>query len=224
MTHEEFVDALPGLVEDYQPSPDVLKKIGNVELLMTVGPSGVGKTTLMQRMGLLHVLVDTTRQMRKDETEGFDYHFREDYDQIAEDIKSGRFVQINVFNNGELYATKESSYPQSGQAEMAVAVAAVPIFRRLGFKKTIAAFVTPPTYEEWMRRLQGVEKDQLDKRLEEARNSFDFALNDNQMHFILNDDLDKAVQQTKDLLAGKVDEAREQKARQAAQNILNRID
>jgi flagellar biosynthesis GTPase FlhF len=43
MTREEFLAQLPELVKNYQPAPDVLKQIGNLEVLMVVGPSGVGK-------------------------------------------------------------------------------------------------------------------------------------------------------------------------------------
>jgi guanylate kinase len=85
--------------------------------------------------------------------------------------------------------------------------------------------VTPPTFIEWMERIDrnNVESDQLSKRLEEAKRSFHFALNDPQVHFILNDDLDKAVYQTKMLVSGKPDEARQTLARRAAEDIYKEL-
>ncbi len=223
MTKEEFLKTFPDLVRNYQPSPEVLKKIGNVDLLMTIGPSGVGKTTLMQRLGIPFVPSDTTRPKRAREVEGVDCNFRSDYDQIIDDIKNGQFVQINIYNSGEFYSTKESSYPDYGSAAMAVAVSVVPVFRKLGFNKTTSTFITPPDYKEWMRRLNAIEKDQLPKRLSEAAQSLDFALKDDQMHFILNDNLDSAAQQVKNLLNGIVDEQRAQTARQSAQKLLDEL-
>lgn len=226
MTREEFLKQLPELVENYQPSPDVLKRIGNLTLYMIVGPSGVGKSTLIERSGFNFVPSDTTRDRRPGEQEGVEMYFRKDYDQVINDIKAGRFVQIALFATGDMYATKATSYPASGVAIMPVMADVIPVFRDLGFKKTISAFITPPTYEEWMNRL-GIHRlgaEQLAMRLAEARRSLTFALSDSQMHFILNDELDKAVAQTRDLVDGKADERREQEARQAAAAMLGGID
>ncbi|MGH7195153.1 MAG: hypothetical protein ACREJM_16690, partial [Candidatus Saccharimonadales bacterium] len=92
---------------------------------------------------------------------------------------------------------------------------------QMGFNETTTAFIVPPTFLEWMDRMDrhNVEKDQLAGRLEEAKRSFNFALNDLQTHFILNDNLALAVAQTKALLTGTSDTAREEKARAAAQQI-----
>jgi guanylate kinase len=68
-----------------------------------------------------------------------------------------------------------------------------------------------------------VERDQLAKRLQEAKKSFEFALNDSQTHFILNDDLHKAVDQTKMLLVGTPDKHRESEAREAAEAIYKEL-
>jgi guanylate kinase len=67
------------------------------------------------------------------------------------------------------------------------------------------------------------ESDQLAQRLDEAKRSFEFALNDKETHFILNDDLDMAVHQTEMLLNGKTDSARESTARQSAEQIFKEL-
>jgi guanylate kinase len=193
---------------------------------MIIGPSGVGKSTLIEHLGFSFVPTDTTREPRPGEKDGVDMNFRKDYDQLTADIKAGRFVQMAIFANGELYATKDTSYPMSGIATMPVMADVIPIFRGLGFKETISVFVAPPSYEEWMSRLKKhpVTPEQLKKRLAEARRSLIFALSDNQMHFVLNDNLDEAVRQTRDLVDGTVDEPREATARQAAKEMLEGIN
>lgn len=225
MTKEEFLKLLPSLVSGYRAAPDVLDRIAKVNLVMVIGPSGVGKTSLIEASGLPFVPSDTTREPRAGEQEGIDFYFRKDYDQLVKDIKTGRFVQIVVGVAGDLYSTKGASYPGSGVAIMPVLADAVLIFRDLGFASTISVFITPPSYDEWMGRMKSHNLDprQLDKRLKEARGSFEFAVADNQVHFILNDELDAAVTQLDQLLLGKVDRDRESSARQIAMSLLDKL-
>jgi guanylate kinase len=226
MTHQEFLKILPELAANYRSAPAILQKLSSLNLLMIIGPSGVGKTSVINRLGLQYIPSETTRAPRPGEQEGLDFYFRRDYDQIASELKSGQFIQVAVDSGGELKATKASYYPDSGTVVMAIVTDVVPIMRRLGFKKTISAFITPPSYEEWIRRLRGhnFEQSQLGKRLAEAKRSLTFALNDKEMHFVLNDELDRAVLQAKALVGGQIDGPREQIARRAAQKILNGIN
>lgn len=225
MTREEFLKALPDLVHDYQASAQVLSHIMHIDLLMIVGGTGVGKTSIIKRLGLPYVLSDTTRTIRPWEINGLDYFFRTDYDQLVSEIKDRNFVQVNIFQTGDFYGTRASAFPELGYAVYAVVSNVVEEFRKLGFNDTICAFVTPPSYEEWMNRLNnsGFDRNQMSNRFEEAKRSFNFALNDHDTHFILNDDLNAAVQQTLSLLGGKVNSEREEKGRQAAQAIHQRL-
>lgn len=218
MTQEEFLRELPGFVKNYRPEPVVLQKIANLDLLMVVGPSGVGKTTLIQRSGITFVPSDTTRKPRVGEKEGVDYYFRRDYEKVIDEMKAGRFVQVAIGSAGDFYATKYSSFPKSGLATMPIVAGVIPIFRNLGFQKTISAFITPPSYKEWMRRMSvhPATNEQRLKRLAEAQRSFAFALSDDEIHFILNDKIETAVRQMKNLVKERVDKGREAKARAAA--------
>ena len=225
MTKDDFIKQLPELVRDYQAAPEVLNRISGVDLLMMIGGSGVGKTSIIKRLGIPYVPSDTTRPMRPDEINGLDYFFRTDYDQLVADIKARKFVQVNIFQTGDFYGTRADAFPDVGFAVYAVVADKVAYFRQLGFSETISAFVTPPDFLEWMSRLDkhNVESDQLAKRLEESKQSYKFALNDPQVHFILNDDLDKAVYQTRMLISGQPNAQREAAARQAAEAIYKEL-
>lgn len=225
MTREEFLQSFPAFFKDYQPSQESLARISNVCLLIVVGPSGVGKSSVIDRLGLKYVPIDVTRARRPEEQEGVDMFFRQDYDQLLTEIKSAKFLQFVVGVSGDFYGTRASSYPSGGWAVMPILADVVPSFRRMGFKQTLSVFITPPSYEEWMRRLKHhpITEGQLARRLDEAKRSLEFSLNDNQMHFILNDDLDAAVDQAKGLLAGKIDSRREARAKEIARDLLTRL-
>jgi guanylate kinase len=219
MTREEFLNQLPILVGGYQPLPEIRARIASLDLVMIVGATGVGKTSIIKRLGVPFVITDTTRPIRPNEINGSDYNFRTDYDQLAKEIKERQFVQFNIFPTGDFYGTKASAYPDLGFAVYAVVSNLIDQMRHLGFNETMTAFIVPPTFEEWMRRIDHVnmERDQLAKRLEEAEQSFKFALHDEETHFILNDEIPSAVRQIKDLLNGKIDKDRETLARRAAE-------
>ncbi|HEX2615535.1 MAG TPA: hypothetical protein VHL10_08570 [Nitrososphaera sp.] len=226
MTREQFLEELPKLAEGYKPAPETINKISNLSLVMFIGPTGVGKTTLIKQSGFNYVPSDNTRLPRPGEIEGVDFYFRQDYDQVVEDIKLGRFLQIAIDGSGDLKATRAAAYPDSGTIAMAIMWNVITQFRNLGFKKTISAFIVPPDFEEWQRRIakQDLSKDQLQKRLAEAKKSFSFGLTDPQVHLILNDQIKLALDQIKGLAEGRVDIGREASARRDAQNILDRID
>jgi guanylate kinase len=226
MTRQQFLESFPKLIKGYRAASNVLERISSLKLLIIIGPSGVGKTSIIQRLGFPYVAADITRPKRPEEKDGVDYNFRNDYEQVIEEINSGQFVQTAVGPGGDFYSTKATSYPDSGTAVMAVVADVVPIFRNLGFKETLSIFVVPPSYNEWMRRLKShpVADEQLQKRLAEAKRSLVFALDDEQTHFILNDDLDKAIQQTQELINGSSNAAREKKAREAAEEMLKSIN
>lgn len=213
------------MVQGYQAPAMVLSRIRNVDLMMIVGGTGVGKTSVIKQLGLPYVVADITRPIRPDEINGLDYNFRTDYDQLANEIKQRNFVQVNVFETGDFYGTRASAYPEVGFAAVGVVAEKVPQFRAAGFNETITAFITPPEFLEWMGRLDrhNVEREQLGARLAEAKKSYEFALQDNQTHFILNEQVEKAVEQTKMLLAGQVDREREAHARSSAQLIYKEL-
>jgi guanylate kinase len=225
VTREDFLKILPDLVKNYQAPAQTLARISDVDLLMVVGASGVGKTSVIKRLGVPYVPTDTTRSKRPEEIEGLDYFFLTDYQQLMEDIKNRQFVQIAIGPTGDLYGTRASLYPQVGMAVLGVLAEVVTQFRTLGFSDTLTVYITPPTFLEWMDRLGRIsfDRDQLLSRLKESKFSFNFALNDPQTHFILNDELESAIHQTNMLLNGKVDQERETRAREEAQRISQEL-
>ena len=227
MTREEFHKQFPKLKRNYTPNVDVSKHIAQLTLLMTVGPSGVGKSVVMKQLGYTYVPSDTTRLQTESEIDGMDYVFRQDYDQIFSEIQNGQFVQFVIGPAGEFYGTKDNSYPSFGIATMAVVAKEVKNFRKLGFGQTISAFITPQSFDEWMRRFdnyRSLTPEKRERRLVEGGQSLALSLSDSDMHFILNDEIDEAVHQIQKLVAGETDVERENTARRAAREMLDGIN
>jgi len=224
MQKEDFIQWARKLESTYVANSDVLARLAQVELIALVGPTGVGKTTIIEKLGLPYVPSDVTRTPRGQEKDGHEYHFRTDYFNIIEEIKRGEYVQFLISNYGEFYGTRATSYPQSGPATMAVIARTIPKFKRLGFKKIKPIYILPPGYAEWMHRIGTGRVHDLQGRMAEAAESLPMALADPEYTFILNDDLDTAVQEIQTVInGGSISEHRNQLARSSADLLFGRL-
>lgn len=215
---------LQELVDNYQPNEQVLKAMANIRVLATAGPSASGKTTVMKKLVELSgevgfVLDETSREPRHNETDGVDFLFRTKR-AIMNDLEQGLLVQVAVGPNGDLYCTRLESYPE-GIGLLPLVPAAVKLFRKLPIKEFKAAFIVPSSFEKWQYWLsiqaQSSDWDEAKKlqRLEEAKKSYEFALDDGQIYFVLNDDPDRATQRLMQIIRGSAPEA-ETQAKEAA--------
>jgi guanylate kinase len=217
-------EQLAELVSKYQPDKHVLSELNRVNLLMVVGPTGVGKSTLIKACGLPQVIGDASRQPRQNEVNGVDYWFRTEEEMLAE-ADAGRYVQLAVGSEGDLKATHAASFPPSGPAVFAVVASAVEVFRQLPFASTSTVVIVPPSYDDWMKRIGHHHTDpaKLAIRFEEARRSYEFALNDEASIFILDDDLNQTIRRLVDVASGKMPPDHLQ-AREVAADLLNQIN
>jgi guanylate kinase len=214
---------LEQLVANYKRSPEVSLQLSKLTLVMTLGPSGVGKTTLMRASELPMVLGDASRDPRPHEQNGVDYWFRS-FDEMLADAKAGTYVQIAAGPEGDLKGTRAGSFPSQGVATFAVVATAIESFRTLGFAQTKTAAIIPPSFDEWMMRLGGhnIDDEKIQRRLREARPSLEFALNDSQTDFILNDSVEAGAARLLQVAAGQTPDNADQ-ARRIAENILDRL-
>jgi guanylate kinase len=224
MEKKDFIVWASKLQESYKPSQEVIDRLAKIELVAIIGPTGVGKSTIIDSIDLPVVLSDVTREKRPGENDGKNYNFAKDYLRIIDDIKQGRYVQFLISNSGEFYGTKIDSYPQSGRCTMAVYANAIAHFRSIGFQKITAFYIMPPSYVEWMRRIGGVRTKDLLSRISEARDSILIALEDDSYNFILNDTIEFAMRDISLVLSGqKVSDHRTMLARGTADILLEKI-
>ncbi len=224
MEKQDFIQWARKLQESYQASESVQTRLSKVDLVAIVGPTGVGKTTLINQLNMPAVMSDVSRNMRPDEKNNQNYHFREDYLQILQEIKTGQFAQFVVSDAGDFYGTHIDAYPQEGWCSMAIFAEAIPSFRALGFRRVLPIYIMPPGYVEWMRRVGAQRESDLSSRIEEAIKSVKTALLDSEYHFVLNDSVELALRDINRIINDEPpDEHRARLARETADILLERL-
>ncbi|HSX17436.1 MAG TPA: hypothetical protein VLH86_05050 [Patescibacteria group bacterium] len=219
--------------ERYQPAPQVLEQLKQINFVAVVGPSAVGKTTLireaMKHDATLHlVLNNTSRDPRPDEREGIDYRF-ESRARMEEGIMRHEFVQVAPSVFGDLYATSADDYLPEAVNLLPVLADAMPVFRALPFKSIRTIYVVPPDWDTWQQRLKQhrFSADKLMKRFEEGKRSLEFAWADNTTQFVINGDLMTAVDDFVLLTLGRPLperlQADQEKARDIVRNLLEKV-
>lgn len=179
-------------------------------LIVISGPSGAGKTTLVERLfaaapgPLVSSISATTRPPRKGEQDGVQYHFlsKEDFRRRRE---RGDFLEcFEVFGRGDWYGTlRDEVTPRLTAGKWVVLEIDIHGMQAVlrEFPAAITIFVHPGSMQELERRLRdrGTESEPaIQRRLEEARKEMASA---GQYRFcVVNDDVDRAVREVCDIL------------------------
>lgn len=183
----------------YQPAHQVLEHIKNTDFVAVVGPTAVGKSTLImraaQREARLHPLVGTTtRPPRPGEQDGVDMHFQTKEVMEARAGKGG-YVTLVIGATGDLYGTAPEDYPAGKVTVLPVLSYVVAAFRTLPFRTFRTIFIVPPSFRVWHERLErrGFSPAELAHRMREAETSLEFALADQAAQLVVNDGLATAA-------------------------------
>lgn len=160
-------------------------------LVMLVGPSGVGKSTLMnqvvrQSSEFGRITGFTTRSPRPDDEPGMYRYYSKD--EVQQKVTTGGLVQHAEFpTTGHIYGTEAHDYPARYNLKDTMANA-VDEFRRLPFADTVTIGLTAPA-EQWrawfLSRYPGPSDEAL-KRLEEAKLSISWCLSDSRTYWLSN--------------------------------------
>lgn len=213
----------------YQPQPQALEGLKNVDLVAVVGPTAVGKSTLMMWTAAKHpnmrlIPTQTSRMPRPGEIDGVGIRFRPKQE-LLERISKRELVQVAPSLLEDIYATGPEDYPAEGVGLMAVLAEALGHFRSLPFRGFKAVFIVPISWERWQKQIHahGFEPHRLTKRLREAKTSFEFALQDPTLTFVVNDDAHRAAHDLAAVAAGEPLGLRLQADQQKARDIITSI-
>lgn len=179
------------------------------KLIVISGPSGVGKTTLLKKLfercpRLAASVSATTRPARPGERNGVDYWFLSD-EEFRSRRERGEFLEcFEVFGHGYWYGTLLGQVTPSLETGKWV-VLEIDVQGALAvlesYPDAVTIFVRPGSLEELERRLRSRQTETeaaLQRRLAVARHELESA--DRYRFQVLNDDVDRAVQEICDIL------------------------
>lgn len=172
-------------------------------------PSGSGKTTIVRRLLEQYTQFEfsisaTSRAPRGQEQDGVDYYFLTP-DAFAEKVKADAFVEWEEVYAGTSYGTLKSEveriWSKGNVILFDVDVMGGINLKRIFGEDACSIFIMPPSVEELRRRLVGRATDTMEvieKRV--AKASFEIEKAPQFDHTVINDDLEKAVEDTRTIL------------------------
>jgi guanylate kinase len=153
-------------------------------LFILSGPSGIGKDTVTRRLlqsvgveNLKRIVTITTRQPRKDEVDGIDYHFI-DREEFLRRIERSEFLEYaNVHGDyyyGSSRAAIKSTLSEGINALLVIDVVGVEqILKQKNNFRTVTIFIAPKSLDELKHRIAGrgtETTESMAKRLQTAEN------------------------------------------------------
>ncbi|HET8883958.1 MAG TPA: hypothetical protein VFM68_00625 [Candidatus Saccharimonadales bacterium] len=202
------MNGIDHLIANYQPSDYAVQLVHETSITLLVGISGAGKDTikkkLLEKPDFRDIVSHTTRQPRVNngapEVPNVDYHFIDD-NTAKMMIENREFIEAK-FVHGTVYGTSVDELQQShDQGKIAITdidVQGVAEYKELT-QSVVAIFVLPPSYAIWRKRLaQRYESPEAfeaewTKRRNSAIKELTDALEVPYYHFIINDNLERAV-------------------------------
>jgi len=183
-----------------------LNRVPEGRIVVLSGPSGVGKTTLSERLRAEFPLFSysvsaTTRPPRTGEEHGRDYFFLSQ-EEFEKGIREGGFAEYAaVFGN--LYGTPKKVLLEAmakGRVPLLdVDVQGAESLRSNGFGG-VYIFILPPSIEDLRARLdrRGTKRTELDRRVAEAEREMQSAARYD--YRVVNDDLDRTYRELREIL------------------------
>lgn len=228
------------LVSNYRPSQAGVDAIKQSKMLLLAGITSAGKDTIRNRLvataNYYPIVTHTTRLPRSNngvlEQDGVEYHFVSTA-QMADLLVSHKIFEINHFG-GNYYATSVEEFIKAKHLNK-VAISSIDIhgiaaIHKVAPDNVTAIFIVPPDYDVWKKRIrnryESVELFEADwqKRRKSAINELNHVLQTPYYHFVVNDDLDEAVAEVNDIVSGKGNHEREEKAKICVKDLLNAIE
>ena len=176
-------------------------------IISVSAPSGTGKTTIIKNMlkefpELVFSVSATTRKKRSGEKEGVDYFFISE-EEFRDKIEKNEFVEWEKFYD-YYYGTLKSYIDDNINSGKSV-ILEIDVKGALQVKKiypeAVLIYILPPSFEELATRLKNRKtesQEDFKKRIERAK--MELSLKDKFDYFIENNELDKALSDTKNLI------------------------
>ena len=189
------------------------------KLIVFSAPSGSGKTTIVNHLvnqeglNLEFSVSATSRAARAHEVEGTDYYFISIED-FKQKIKNEEFLEWEEVYRDNFYGTLKEEVERIWALGKNV-IFDIDVVGGLRIKKkfpeqTLAIFVKPPSIEELKIRLKKRKTESDDKiNMRVAKASIEMATAPQFDHVILNDNLEKALEEAENIIGSFIQESRD---------------
>ena len=181
----------------------------NNKVIIISSPSGGGKGTIISRLldwnnQLVTSVSATTRKIRKGEQEGINYYYINTED-VQEKIQNNELLEYEEVYSGTYYGTLKSELERLWDLGKII-IFEIDVDGSINLKKkfkdnALSIFINPPSLEILYQRLKNrgsEDQNSLEERMRRAE--YEIKMRKNFDHIVLNDDLEKAVDDTKNII------------------------
>lgn len=180
------------------------------KIIILAAPSGAGKTSIKSRLlaampnQLSFSISAATRKIRGGEQNGVDYFFISE-EEFKNKIDNNQFVEWEMVYPGSYYGTTvdelQRIWSENKTPILDIDVQGALHVKEIYGEKAMAIFIKPPSLTVLQERLEkrGTDNaEQIKTRVAKAAEEISFS--ENFDHIVLNDDLDKASKEVKQLV------------------------
>lgn len=181
------------------------------KIIILAAPSGAGKTTIKSRLvasmpdRLSFSISAATRKIRAGEQHGVDYFFISE-EEFKNKIDNNQFIEWEMVYPGSYYGTTveemQRIWGENKTPILDIDVQGALHVKEMYGDKVLAIFINPPSLAILQARLEkrGTDSaEQIKTRIDKAAEEISFSNHFD--HIILNDDLDKASEEVKQLVS-----------------------
>ena len=222
------------ILGSYKVSDQASSILKSVKLVLLTSPTAVGRNTIIKSLtktGRYYFIVsDTTRQPRINdgvmEQSGVEYWFLSE-EQFLEGLKKGQYLEAGIIHNQQVSGISLRVLDQA-RKENKIAITDIEV---RGVNTIISAkadthaiFLLPPSFDEWMKRLDGrgmMADSEKARRLNTAVEEYEFALSADYLTYLICSTVEQSVSDLNSIVEGSYKDDKESAKALIKQLILD---